>query len=240
MLDNGYWDTTTSSWKGITGSTIDTTNKTITFTVNHFTTFGVLTNENQNVTVNNPSASSGASSNTNSPSSCGDQAPANAPYLFEIRRTGDKAKLYFAPARDPVSYYFIAYGTKDNPHKHGVSFDQGHSSGVLTFTINKLNSADYYFKIRAGNGCMPGPWSNTMLAKAGRTSYYSGASVATSITKKTTTTPATKVSKTLTTETISTPSPAPAPVIEEPSKPTPTPTPAPGFWRRLLNRLLGK
>jgi len=42
MLDNGYWDTTTSTWKGVTGATIDTENKTISFTVSHFTTFSIL------------------------------------------------------------------------------------------------------------------------------------------------------------------------------------------------------
>lgn len=183
LLDNGYWDTTTSTWKGITGTTIDTTAKTISFTVNHFTTFSILSNKDPN-TVGGGSPSSGtntAGSNSNNSPNCGDQVPSNAPQLFEIRRSGDQAKLYFAPARNPVSYYYIAYGSKENPQEHGVSFDQGYSSGALTFTINKLRlDIDYYFQIRAGNGCMPGPWSNIVLVKPNRTTYLDGTSKLTS------------------------------------------------------------
>jgi len=42
LLNNGYWDSTTSTWKGINGATIDTENNTVSFTINHFTIFSVL------------------------------------------------------------------------------------------------------------------------------------------------------------------------------------------------------
>lgn len=159
LLDNGYWDTTTSAWKGITGTTIDTTNNTISFTVNHFTTFTILSNKDPN--ISGGGSSSSASSNVSGAGACGNQAPANAPTLFRLDRTRTTAKLYFAPARDPVSYYYIAYGHKIGDYRYGVSFDQGSSKGVLTYTIKQLKpNVKYYFSIRAGNGCMPGPWSN--------------------------------------------------------------------------------
>jgi len=63
-LDNGYWDTTTSVWKGLTGATIDTTNNTISFTVNHFTTFSILATTNPNSV--STTVSSGVSSGTTS------------------------------------------------------------------------------------------------------------------------------------------------------------------------------
>jgi len=66
MLDNGYWDTTTSTWKGVTGATIDTENNTISFTVNHFTTFSVLAATDPSVTSGGGAVSSGTSSGTTS------------------------------------------------------------------------------------------------------------------------------------------------------------------------------
>ncbi len=62
LLDNGYWDTTTSTWKGITGATIDTTAKTISFTINHFTTFSILSNKDPNVISGRSTSTSSSSS----------------------------------------------------------------------------------------------------------------------------------------------------------------------------------
>lgn len=186
-----YWDDTSGTWKKVNNVTVNTTNKTITITTDHFTDYALTANIAASSSSSSSPSSNNASTNASNPA-CNNQAPSNAPYLFEIRRTRDQAKIFFAPARNPVTYYYIAYGSKSNPQEHGVSFDQGSSSGVLSFTINKLKNTDYYFQIRAGNGCMPGPWSNTMLAKPSRTSYYTAASkvVSTKIS------PAIKTSKT--------------------------------------------
>lgn len=173
LLDNGYWDTTTSTWKGITGTTIDTTAKTISFTVNHFTTFSILSNKDPN-TVGSSTGSSSTSSSNNSSSGgssggCGDQPPSSAPKLFRIDRGRTFAKLYFVPAKDPVTYYYISYSDKKAEEKYGVSFNQGSSNGVLTYTINKLKPNTYYwFKVRGGNGCTPGPWSDWLSTKKGK------------------------------------------------------------------------
>ncbi len=42
LLGNGYWDTSTSSWRSISSQVIDTTANTLTISTNHFTLFGVL------------------------------------------------------------------------------------------------------------------------------------------------------------------------------------------------------
>lgn len=81
MLDNGYWDTTTSSWKGITGATIDTEANTISFTVNHFTTFSVLTNQNAN-SVSGTTTSSGSSLSSSSTGSV------SSAYVPDVRANG--------------------------------------------------------------------------------------------------------------------------------------------------------
>lgn len=173
QLVPSYWDSTTGTWKQVDNVTIDTTNHMVVITTDHFTDYALTANYTVASSNNtNNSASTNSSSSGGSSTFCGNQAPMSAPYLFEIRRTKDQAKIYFSPASDPVTYYYIAYGSKNNPQQHGVSFDQGHSSGVLSYTINKLGAGDYYFSIRAGNGCMPGPWSNQMLAKSGRVNYY--------------------------------------------------------------------
>ncbi len=230
LLDNGYWDTTTSTWKGITGTTIDTTNKTISFTVNHFTTFSILSNKDPN-TVGGSSGSNStqASTNSNSTPSCNSQVPGSAPTLFRIDRTKTTAKLYFAPSSDPVTYYYIAYGHKVGDYRYGASFDQGHSGGVLTYTIKSLKpNVKYYFSIRAGNGCMPGPWSNWFPNKNA---------------KVTPVTASTSLRAKNNAATTNLPQPSIPPVVEAlptstpPPKPLPTPTPKKNIFQQGLEWL---
>jgi hypothetical protein len=48
----------------------------------------------------------------------------------------------------------------------GVQFPHGLYKGVIDYTIKELRpSTTYYFKVRGGNGCAPGGWSNTLSAK---------------------------------------------------------------------------
>jgi len=229
QLVPSYWDSTTGTWRQVGNVTIDTTNHLVVITTNHFTDYAITANYTASTSTveTNNNNTSGSSSGGGS-AGCNSQAPASAPYLFEIRRTGDQAKLFFVPAKDPVNYYYIAYGPKNNPQQHGVSFDQGYSSGVLYFTINKLNAGDYYFSIRGGNGCMPGPWSGTMLARRNRTSYYLSSSVPSGTTGKKATTPviikpaAEEVTEPVTTETVpSVVAPTTAPVSKPASSPAP-------------------
>lgn len=96
---------------------------------------------------------------------CDDFVTKGMPDLFEIRTTKNNATLYFAPPAMPYSNFYIAYSQKPNVWQYGVQFDQGNSSGVVKYTINKLASnTKYYFRMRAGNGCMAGNWGNIMTA----------------------------------------------------------------------------
>ena len=60
--------------------------------------------------------------------------------------------------------------------RFGTKFAYGNSDGALSYTINDLEkNTTYYFKIRGGNGCMPGEWSNTVAVKtvsSNTVSYY--------------------------------------------------------------------
>ena len=121
-----------------------------------------------NTTITKSTCASATTSNSNSNSNssptapiCVDTAPTNNPDLFQIDRTGSKAVLYFTPVNDHLSYYYVAYGLSPGDERYGVSFPAGLSSGVVNFTINDLNpNTTYYFKVRGGNGCAPGGWSN--------------------------------------------------------------------------------
>jgi len=110
--------------------------------------------------------SSSSSSSSTNPPTCSDQQPGSAPQLFQINRAKDKATLYFTPSRNPVSYYYISYGLKESD-EFGTWFSYGSSSGVVSYTINLLSPrVSYYFRVRAGNGCMPGLWSNWLKAES--------------------------------------------------------------------------
>ncbi|MEO6509109.1 MAG: DUF5050 domain-containing protein [Patescibacteria group bacterium] len=98
---------------------------------------------------------------------CNDEKPASAPYLYQADVTNTKAVLQINPAGGSYNKYFIAYGTRwDGDEEYGVEFSQEHSTGALNYTINGLSpNTVYYFKTRAGNGCMPGEWSNNFKIK---------------------------------------------------------------------------
>jgi hypothetical protein len=66
LLDNAYWDDSTSAWRGITGATIDTENNTISFTVSHFTTFSILSGSDPTTSGGGDAVSEGASEGTTS------------------------------------------------------------------------------------------------------------------------------------------------------------------------------
>lgn len=104
--------------------------------------------------------------NTTGTPVCDKQAPSYAPHLFQIDRTSQKATLYFAPAGNPHDRYVIAYGSSEKNIQFGVEFAQRSVPSALKYTINQLDpKQNYFFRIRAGNACMPGTWSGGILTK---------------------------------------------------------------------------
>jgi hypothetical protein len=124
--------------------------------------------------VENSSSSGGTASPK--PPACSDFAPSNTPHLFQIDTTKNTAKLFFTPANDYLSYYYIAYGLSLGDERYGVSFNHGLSGGVVEYNINALEpNTNYYFKVRGGNGCASGGWSNILSAKTdGFNNYVTG------------------------------------------------------------------
>lgn len=111
---------------------------------------------------NNTSSGGGSPAMPTAPL-CTALAPSNAPNLFQIKTTKTSATLYFAPVNGSISSYFVSYGYQSGDNRFGVEFPYGTSSGVVSYTLQALAPNNtYYVRVRGGNGCMPGMWSNEM------------------------------------------------------------------------------
>jgi len=113
---------------------------------------------------NDPSISVSVNTNTSSSASapvCTDFKPSSSPDLFQIDVSYNSATVFFTPVNSNTDKYFISYGFSENDERFGVEF-----KGVLSYTIQSLEpKTKYYFRIRAGNGCKTGEWSNTLGVK---------------------------------------------------------------------------
>lgn len=145
-------------------------------------------------TAQNSSNSSSSNSNSNSnnnnsnnnsnPFVCNDSKPKSAPRLISAQIIGrNNALLTWTKAENPVTYYLIAFGRKSGVMEYGVPNAGGQET--TNYTINGLSTgAIYYFKVRAGNNCMPGDFSNELgiQVRGGNQSILS--SKTTSLTKQ--------------------------------------------------------
>jgi len=135
-----------------------------TFQTSHATTFATRKNSTSSFSS---STTSSSSSSTSAPS-CGDQAPGlKAPWLYgAIAQDSDSVLLYFTPSDNPVNKYVLKYGTKSGDYPYGV-LDMGiNIRGQMTYLVKSLSpNTTYYFRVRGGNGCATGTWSNEISAK---------------------------------------------------------------------------
>lgn len=163
-----------SVWQQLTNCSVNINTNTVTCTTTNFSVFGLF---GQTVTPTPTSApqqssvsSSSSSSTSNSVPSCGNSITSGVPDLFEIRSNNNVATLYFSPPPGPYTSFYISYSKKPNVFEHGVEYNQSFSSGVIKYSVSMLQpNTKYYFKIRAGNGCATGNWSNTMSIKTTNT-----------------------------------------------------------------------
>lgn len=97
---------------------------------------------------------------------CGDVVPGGkGPWLYgAIPQDSSSVLLYFTESDDPVTRYSLVYGTKSGSYQFGT--DNMGGKGMRTYLVKSLKpSTTYYFKVRAQNGCQPGPWSNEISVK---------------------------------------------------------------------------
>lgn len=130
----------------------------------HFTKFVVYTQTAQAAQAAS-SSSSGSSSSGGAPV-CGDTKPASAPKLLSAQVTGTgEVTLTWSPAADPVTYYLVAYGRRPGEIKYGNPNVGG--KDTVHYTVRGLGGGTYYFRVRAGNGCTPGDFSNELASSFG-------------------------------------------------------------------------
>ena len=83
-----------------------------------------------------------------------------------IAQDSESILLYFTEADNPVDKYVLEYGTKSGNYIYGAQDMGVNSRSQMTYLVRSLSpNTIYYFKVRAGNGCATGPWSNEISAK---------------------------------------------------------------------------
>lgn len=103
-----------------------------------------------------------------SPPRCTDQPPgAKTPWLYgAIAQDANSILLYFTEADNPVNKYVLEFGTKSGSYTYGVQDMGVNSRGQMTFLVKSLSAnTTYYFRVRGGNGCATGGWSNEISSK---------------------------------------------------------------------------
>lgn len=131
----------------------------------HFTKFATYT---ETTVSDNNSNNNSQSNNSSTPGApvCGDTKPQSSPKLLSATVSGrNEATLVWSKALDPVTYYLVAYGTKPGVLEYGNP-NIGNKNTTSYVVKGLENGKTYYFKVRAGNNCMPGDFSNEVAVKA--------------------------------------------------------------------------
>lgn len=125
-----------------------------------------IPSNNNNSSNNNQSSSSSGGGGP----SCNDRIPLTVPDLFRISTTKGSAKIIYTPVKEKITGYAVIYGHKKGDERYASMISTiNNNQGEQNFTINKLNpKITYYFKVAAINGCVSGPWSEWIPAKADR------------------------------------------------------------------------
>lgn len=74
--------------------------------------------------------------------------------------------LYFTPSDGPVDKYVLEYGTSPGNYQYGIQNMGVNSKNQMSYLVSSLApSTTYYFRVRGGNGCAAGGWSNELSTK---------------------------------------------------------------------------
>lgn len=103
-------------------------------------------------------------STTMEASVCQETKPTNAPWLYgAVTRGTTSIEVFFTDADEPYDHYALEYGTAPGNYQWAATDIGG--SGTRTYIVESLQpNTTYYFRVRAGNGCATGEWSNELSA----------------------------------------------------------------------------
>lgn len=97
--------------------------------------------------------------------SCSGGKPVTPILLSAIVTGPNQITLNWSKALDPVTLYLITYGTKPGLQQYGNPNVGG--PNTTTYTVGYLQpGVRYYFRVRAGNDCVPGDFSNEVSVVA--------------------------------------------------------------------------
>ena len=100
-----------------------------------------------------------------SASTCSSLTPTgNSPWIYSaVSNSSSSVTLKFVNYQTPIDHFVIEYGTKTGEYKYSVD---NIDKNATSYTLTKLNAATtYFFRIRTGNDCATGSWSNEISVK---------------------------------------------------------------------------
>jgi hypothetical protein len=143
-----------------------TINNGATLTTNCFTLSyndgGSLTNNGTLIDCPSNNQPLTAPSASQSAPSCNSAAPKTAPLLFQADKVGNTVTLHFTTIANTTGYG-IEYSEDPYEFRYGDLFNYSGPAWINSRTIHHLvPNTNYYFRIRAVNGCTAGEWSNIL------------------------------------------------------------------------------
>jgi len=97
---------------------------------------------------------------------CDKTSPGNpAPWLYAaVSKTSNSIALYFSDAAEPYDHYAVEYGPQSGHYLFGATNIGGRGARIVIIQALAPDTT-YYFRVRAGNGCTTGPWSNELSSR---------------------------------------------------------------------------
>ncbi len=138
----------------------------------HLTSFASLdavvasTTTSSSSSNNSGGGSSSSSAGSSSPT-CNDAYAGGAPRLISATSTGaNTVALTWSKAADPVTHYVVSYGLQAGRPLYGNP--RVGDRNTTSYTVGSLSGGQtYYFRVRAGNGCNGGGYSNEVAVRVG-------------------------------------------------------------------------
>jgi len=101
------------------------------------------------------------------PPQCNDSKPSSAPWLYSaITQNNTSVLLNFTKVENNVDKYAIEYGLKSGNYIYAAgNIGDANTNSYLVQYL--LPNTTYYFRVRGGNGCATGDWSNEISVTTG-------------------------------------------------------------------------